>query len=471
MGLFGTETRTSARRWRAALAALVVVPLLGLAACAPGPTSRLLRPVDPVVITGAGVAALVGSAPGAIVAFSYNPTNAWVQIPVQVDERKVVNFGTTYNSAANSVNVVGYADPNTYAGADPDPLLDADDEIAFMARDAGGRPPSYSVPAGVVAATGVEVQVVDPLNTYQTGTVYLFRRSGTLDPAAGKDYVGYEFLLLSGNYKTTYRFSDGPNPENSTITTPYYQHHFSDRWASDSIKITAPGASGVDILDRHKNLFAPGNCVRSEDTFNDAEGAFIINKDGPVRAIRSYIGANSGPSTQREHIFYEQREDVRTFLRVHSIPGIMDFFDYSPAASGMTYTNDKNPAGVTIDGVPDTLAAGTPVWEKVDGPQGALTHVSSFTTNFTTPTTVGYYLDDSTPPEAQCTGDAVAYGSSGNRITSGLPCTDPATACTNILRGDRTMYFDSPGRTAADATLASNRTANPLTTLVTAWAP
>ena len=270
---------------------------------------------------------------------------------MQVDERKVVNFGTAYSGAANSVNVVGYADANTYAGADPNPMLDADDEIAFMARDTGGRPPSYSTPAGVVASTGVEVLVADPLELQagtpllKTGTAYLFRRSAALDPAAGKDYVDYQFQLASGDYKTTYKFQDGPNPENSTITTPYYQHHFGDRWMSDSIKVTAPGASGVDILDRHKNLFAPGNCGRSENTFNDAEGAFIVNKNGPVRAIRSYIGANSGPNTQREHIFYDRREDVRTFLRVHAIPGVMDFFDYSPEAIGHDVLERQEPGG------------------------------------------------------------------------------------------------------------------------------
>jgi hypothetical protein len=348
-----------------------------------------------------------------------------------------------------------------------------------MARDTGGRPPSYSVPAGVVASTGVQVLVADPLalqpgtNLLQTGTVYLFRRSGTLDPSAGKSYVNYQFQLTSGSYKTTYRFLDGPNPEDSTVTTPYYQHHFSDRWLSDSIKVTAPGSSGVDILDRHKNLFAPGICGRSEDTFDDAEGAFIVNKNGPVRAIRSYIGANSGPNTQREHIFYDRREDVHTFLRVHAIPGVMDFFDYSPAASGMKYSNDKNPNGVTIDGVPDPLAAGTPVWEKVDGPQGSLTSVSSLTTNFTAPTSTNYYLDDSTPSggaETQCTGDAFAYGSSGSSITSALPCTDPGTACTNTLTGSRTMYFESPGRTTADAKLASDRVSTPLRTSFSAWA-
>jgi len=449
---------------------LVVVPLLGLAACAPGTTSRLTRPVDPVVITGANVPGLVGSAPATIVAFSWNPTDTWVQIPVQVDERKINNFGTVYDASPNSVNIPGYADANTFAGADPNPLLDADDEIAFMSRDAGGRPPTYSAPAGVVPSTGVQVQVSDPTDFYLTGTVYLFRSTGSLDPAAGQDYVDYQFSLNSGDYKTTYKFSDGPNPENTTVTTPYYQHHFSDRWTSDSIKITAAGASGVDILDRHKSLFAPGNCGRSEDTFNDAEGAFIVNKNGPVRAIRSYIGANSGPSTQREHVFYDRREDVRTYLRVHAIPGVMDFFDYSPAASGMNYSNDLNPAGVTIDGVPETLGAtGAPVWEKVDGPQGSLTSVHSVATSFPTPTAVGYYLDDATPSVTQCTGDAFAYGSSGNRVTSNLPDTDPSSGTTNTLVSTRTMFFDSPGQTAADAQLANDRVVKPLVTGFSPW--
>ncbi len=474
------RTGGAPKRWRAGIAVLAVVPLLGLAACSvAGPASTLMRPADPVVITGADVPALVGAAPGDIVAFKYTTADGWAQVPVQVDERKVVNFGTAYHGAANGVNVLAYADPNTYAGADTNPALDADDEIAFMARDSGGRPPAYSEPAGVVANSGIQVLVADPLAVQadnnallRTGTVYLFKRSAALDPGAGKSYVNYQFQLASGDYKTTYKFQDGPNPENSTITTPYYQHHFGDRWMSDSIKVTAPGASGVDILDRHKNLFAPGNCGRSEDTFDDAEGAFIVNKSGPVRAIRSYIGANSGPNTQREHIFYDQREDVHTYLRVHTIPGIMDFFDYSPAAAGMQYTNDKNTTGVTIDGVPDSVTTGVPAWEKVDGPQGALTSVESFATSFAAPTSTNYYLDDSTPAagaETQCTGDGFAYGSSGTRLTSEIPCTDPGTSCTDTLVGNRIMYFESPGRSTADAKLSNDRVKNPLRTTFSAW--
>ena len=122
------------------------------------------------------------------------------------------------------------------------------------------------------------------------------RRRERSIPGAGGDYVVYNFTLDSAaDYKTTYNFADGPNPENSLAFSANYSYHFGDRWQDDELIITAGAATAVDILDRHKPMFAPGYCGRTEDTFNDAEGAFVINKSGPVRAIRSYIGANSGP--------------------------------------------------------------------------------------------------------------------------------------------------------------------------------
>ena len=58
------------------------------------------------------------------------------------------------------------------------------------------------------------------------------------------------------------------------------------------------------MLDGHKAHFWFSICARSNATFAYAEGAFIANIDGPIRAIRSYIGANSGLKTQRTEIFY-----------------------------------------------------------------------------------------------------------------------------------------------------------------------
>ena len=330
---------------------LLILPVALLALLLSGCAAQ--RPEDAVVLTGSDVPRLIGAQPGKILAYRYY-NGAWTQMPVQVDERAMIDLNTVYNQPANGVRVLTYTDPGTFTGADPDPTVDANDEIAFMGIDAGNQAPAGATPPNVVAGSGEQIRIHDTIGDPTDAFMYLFRQTGNLDPGAGRSYVDYRFNLLSGPYKTTYKLNDGPNPENSTVSTTFYSQHFSDRWAKDELRLRTKGASGVDILDRHKNLFAPGNCVRSEDTFNDAEGAFIVNKSGPVRAIRSYIGANSGPLTVRQHIFYERREEITTYLRVHAIPGVMDFFDYSPAASGMTYRNNLATGGVRIDGVPET---------------------------------------------------------------------------------------------------------------------
>jgi hypothetical protein len=410
----------------------------------------LNRPADPVVMTGAQLPALSSVAAGDVVAFRW--TNGWDQVPIQVDERKQVDFSTVYNGAINpGFSTTVYADPGTFTGADANANVDADDELVFMAKDVGVEAPSDATnPANVVGGSGLKVKVRSSLGgADRDGWIYLFKRSGSLSPGAGESYVSYDFQLLSGAYKTTYKLQDGPNPENTTVSTPYYVDHFSDRWLNDQIKVKAGNASEVDIIDRAKALLGPGNCGRSEDTFDDAEGAFVTNKVGPVRAIRSYIGANSGPLTQREHIFYEQREDIRTFLRVHAIPGPWDFFDYSAAASGMTYRNNLNTGGVTIDGNPDTPVDGLLTWESVDGPQGGLSMAHSVVTDISGLNNTSHYLDDSTPgtgAETQCTGDAQAFGESGPWVNSGLPNTDPRTTPFNSLASTRTIYFEEPGK-------------------------
>jgi hypothetical protein len=210
--------------------------------------------------------------------------------------------------------------------------------------------------------------------------------------------------------------------------------------------------------------------VRTEDTFDAGEGAFIVNKDGPVRALRAYLGANSGPYTQRTHLFYEGREDVDTDLRVHAIPSVMDLFDYSSAATDMTYANSLNPSGVTIDGDPmqDNLTSGFTVWERVSGPQGGLAIAHSLQTNLSiTPT--HYYLDDKTPSVTQCTGDAFAYGESGPYINQSIACTDPSQGCTDTLESTRTLYYEDPTLTSAQAATHYSQATTPLTTIVTSW--
>jgi hypothetical protein len=284
--------------------------------------------------------------------------------------------------------------------------------------------------------------------------------------------VDYTFDLLAGDYLDTYDLSaSGYQPEDSTIITPHYERRFYDRWLQDEMKITAGSATGVDVLDHQKSLFAPGTCNRSEDTFTQGEGGFVVNKSGPVRAIRSYFGANSGPLTQREHVFYQGREDIRTFLRVHSIPGIMTFFDYSPDATGMVYYNSNNPGGVVIDGVPDTVAAGAFDWELVTGAQGTVLILPTLVTDIPSLSVTSYYLDDVTPQDNQCFGDDWAYGASGLWLDQTIPNTDPSLGAHNVLEAYQTLYYEAPGQDVSYAEQMRQRLDSPVTFVASAWEP
>lgn len=416
---------------------------------------------DPVVMLGAALPTLIGQPVDQIVAFRWE--SGWGQIPVQVDERKVVEYRVVYDNheVTWTLTTTAYADPTTYTGPDTDPLFDADDELVFMSRDSGGQAPVGATrPAGTVGA-GQEVGIFDARDDI-TAYVYLFATDGSLAPGAGQDYVTYDFNLLAGSYIPNYQTSAGPNPEDSQVVTAHYRTHFSDRWIRDETNVYSGGASGVDILDRHKNLFGPGICGRSENTFCNGEGAFFANKDGPVRAIRSYLGANSGPLTQRDHLFYERRQDIRTFLRVHQIPGIMDMYDYSPDATGMLYFNDLNRSGVIVNGTPDVVTAGPIVWEMVTGAQGSLIMVHFVETNVSPFAHTSYYSDDSTPSVTQCTGDAFEYSTSGVWIDQPIPNTDPLLPNAKNLTSIRVEYYEGPGLSPEIADIRDEQARQPL---------
>ena len=434
-------TLTDRRARRRALAVAVATLVAGTAAActpAPGAGSTLDRPADPVVLTGADAPGLDGVATDRLVAFRASG-GSWAQVPVQVDERKDTRMHEVYGlpasqrfySSSIDIPVNVYADAGTFTGADPDAGLDADDEVVFMARDAGGPVGDLDAPDGTTGGA-VEVRVTDPLDDGAVGYVYLFASDGSLDPSAGRSYVDYDFTLLSGDYKTTYKRTDGPNPEDSTVTGASYTAHFSDRWTLDGLTLEGGDRPGVDLIDRVK-WDIPILCIRNENTFNDEEGAFVVNKSGPVRALRSYVGANSGPNTQNTHAFYDRSVDTTVDLRVHSIPQVGSHIDLSREAVGMTLRDPANAGGLRIDGVPETPAATTPSWWTVHGAQGGLGISATYDTNAAAPP-VRWYEDDATPVNWQCTGDGEAIGDTGASFAGEIACTDPGTGCTNHLR-------------------------------------
>jgi len=425
----------------------------------------LERPFDPVVLGGDELEPLLGKDPARLAAFRWLD-GAWEQVPLQVDQRHTADFRAIYNDsqvgAGNAFLV--YSDAGTLAGADPDPLIDADDELVLMARHAGEPAAEQPAPAEVHGAWRAEIELGEPADTGAKGYLYLFEHDGSVDPGAGQQLGRYSFSLDAGAYPDDYGFSHGPNPEDSRYTSPYFQHHFSDRWISDELEITTPGSTGQDILEMHNAQFMPGLCSRSVLSFSRGEGAFVTNISGPVRSIRSYIGANSGPLTQRDHLFYEQREDIVTHLRVHMISGIMDFLDYEASATGMMYSNSLNPDGVPIDGQPDRLEQGLQEWEMVTGPHGSLVIAFNIDTDITMEEIEykNFYLDEAPAETTQCTGDDSAYGASGLWVLPLLPCTDPSDGCTEHFVATRFLLFEPPGTDAARAAELAAQVRQPL---------
>ncbi|MBU6336855.1 MAG: hypothetical protein KGR19_03435 [Acidobacteria bacterium] len=409
------------------------------------------RAADPIIVSGSRVTGLLGSPPGRLVAYRY-AAGRLRQVPLQVDERKLFDVGNAYQPALPSgEQTLVYVDPAMSAGVDNDPAFDGNDELALLGSSAGGRAPrNVALPGPLRGRPHQWLRVRDPISGDSGYVLVGAARSGAkIDQAAGSHPLKYRFALASGQPYSAYRRAQGPNPEVSSLTTPSYSLGFSDRWMKDSLKVRAGDATGVDILDMHKSMISATSCGRSERTFSDGEGAFLTNRVGPVRAIRDFIGANSGPFTERRELMYPGREDVETFLRVHAIGTVVDFLDYSAAASGMTYRNSLNTEGVRVDGLPDRLAPGLPNWSQVTGPQGTVTVSYSHATDLPALPMTGFYVDSTRPSEPQCTGDGSSYGASGVAVTSGMTTTDPRQSGYSHFSTAWRLYFG--GRSSGGA--------------------
>lgn len=483
-----------------------VVATTALAGCNTRYGSNLKRPSDPVVFDGSQVANLHGAAPQHIVAFSYDGS-AWHQIPVQVDERDLVNPGVIQHLPTGNypklsgtstpyeilvytpppTTSAGYSSWDTYTPPDRDPGLDANDEISLLANDAG-RTTDAVAPAGVDATSRTPLHLTDPIDGH-TGTVYLFTSPTLTGGSAGTTGVHYTFSLDSGDYRSTYRIgpsalapnnANGPNPEHSTVTTPSYTAGFADRWLNDSLTINLGGASRTDLLDRSKYFATKVSCGRTEDTFDATlgyTGEFVANISGPVRAIRSVMGANSFTYTVATDVFYPNRQDSTIELRGHAgMPGFGSADDLTTGLAGMTYSDPANTA-VPIDGVADavtpiTAASGSPLppsWQVVSGPAGTMITTHTLTTDITGLAVTSTWTDKS--GSKNCTGDSSTWGQAGIEINSpvnNVPVTDPTLSATPAhFTTQRTRYFSGPDFPVEDASALDVRSHTPITVTVT----
>jgi hypothetical protein len=225
----------------ASLTLVTVVPTSTTAA----PTDAPNRSVEPIVLTGAQLPGWSGPAsdgvsephpsgalqvrdahngttfvppketwstinPDEVVAFSFQD-GKWREIPVQVDERFhyfLANANSDFGVYSGTDKELSYEwDVESWKktagecfteyeegdGPTQDPVLtlDDDDEVVFMASDAGAQAPPTSAPSDVGDARQ-EVKITDPADPTSVRYVYLFTREGGPDIDADDYYVDYQ---------------------------------------------------------------------------------------------------------------------------------------------------------------------------------------------------------------------------------------------------------------------------------------
>ncbi len=367
----------------------------------------------------------------------------FVQIPFQVDEvatRYISNNASTFSFYSETDQHPTYvfdqerfrwtkSDPTDPCHAIPDgpattpdpvPGLDTNDELSFMASDAGPQAPGNAdVPKGIVGTSRVEVR--DPLLPGKVSYVYVMLAGNDKHaprPAfdASNGYVRYlpdadsdTFLYSQSAYDSYGNAAKGPyfDPATNTcitdptqwkqrrpkdtawIKTPHYQFRYDGRWLMTDVQVAQPGVTnklgddpttwqyGADLVDRWKaRAFQqrPGGetpCCGYEEEANNWGGSSVLMgwRAGPVRVIRATWGSDSATNNIRTEYFY--RDEFRTDenLRVHPVPpadGIYAQWDFN-AGKVSTYYNAYVPDGVPADGRNDEVFGNTHLHSGADG--------------------------------------------------------------------------------------------------------
>ncbi|HEX8854445.1 MAG TPA: hypothetical protein VF752_02510 [Thermoleophilaceae bacterium] len=363
-----------------------------------------------------------GTPVGRLLGYRWNPrANKFQQIPFQVDEvftRYLDNSASGFSvySGEDQHSTYSYdregfrytksdpsnpclAQPDSPAMKDPVRGLDDNDELAFMASDAGPQAPAGAkLPKGVEAAR--TITLTDPSNPGAAPTYVYVMKAGDHGPKPAFDatngYVKYErdanavlFEKSESSYDGYGNAATGPycdangnlvtNPDGTPkldrrrprdyawVKTPRYQFRYDGRWLMTQLRISPDGGEsyGPDLIDRWKaRAFAqdPGSetpCCgfEEEDTNWGGSSTLLGERVGPVRAMRETWGADSGTNVIRRETFYRDEVRQKSWLRVHVIPpldGIYAQWDFNAGRVNRFYNSEKQD-GVPVDGQNDEI--------------------------------------------------------------------------------------------------------------------
>lgn len=317
-------------RWRRILLVLAVAAWLGGVALS-AQAGPLTRTVDPVVVAGSLLGPLHGQPIENVALFAMRG-DTLEPIPFQVDQRRDGHY-------------VLRSGPDAERDA-ADGFLDADDELALIAGDAGSARGDAGLPAGCQG--GVEIALQDPVDG-GTGYVYLLAFAGAA-PRSEADYVVYDVavdMISSTDYVVGYH-PDSPISINNLF-----------------VPVSA-GGSGQSVADRQK-IRASATSIWNLVTISRSEGDFrsevLAYTDGPVRVIRRtrnwmrLVWRIQSPSVELTTIYW--KTGMQFPLRINVPFKVSRFFrevtmriyvDTPPDVPGRVFYNRHNVDGVVVDG-------------------------------------------------------------------------------------------------------------------------
>ena len=371
------------RAVRFCTAILVGVLLLPLAPEQPrAAVQAWTRTLDPVIVTGSQLPLFSGVALADLFVYAYDGST-WNVVPFQFDE---VNSEGSFVPFENG-------------------LLDANDQLVFMAADLGGMATPYEWPddADSKNHSRYEVRVTNPLNAAEEGWVYVYH-SATLAPTFAP-YVTWD------------------SASNSIAASTYIIGYTpSDHLGIDSLQLN--GHAG-DVLDRSKFRLS-GECF-TEDNWEQfdirEDSQEVINTWSPPD-IPGPVRVGGGALDDQSWAYASMFEDHSTFRADEVDPDKCDEIRYhflrvsedwqNPSVSGMApmkYFDSNTPAGVPVDGIYDSIPLRPlPTWRQVSGAKGSVVQVMDVGAEGSD--VWNYYKDDN-EEDPEDTGDLRSFGNAG----------------------------------------------------------
>ncbi|MBN2088861.1 fibronectin type III domain-containing protein [candidate division KSB1 bacterium] len=380
------------------------------------PEWNKLRLTEPVIIPSDSTAGLIGTAVDQIFAFSYSTaTQSWQPIPFQIDEKGIETAINFYDSTRIDTFFNYFGELNG--------ILDTQEELLFMAQDAGDRAPEnqWITDTDSKNYPRIEIQIFDPLNPEEPGYFYLYKSITLKSPS--KDYV----QLTPATTDTT--------GDDFIQAVSYSEGHDKNGFTTDwSIPLEQQG-NGLDFMDFLKmRLKVDFGFMIGLSEVQALQFRKFAYTDGPIRVVRRlsfFLVFSLFPQpigvadfTTYYYPYHTQVEGpTRRLSASWGVAYLRQSIDLNENAIGMQFYNPMN-SQIIIDGKPDATVVNTLLdspamnWHLITGTPGSV--IFTYTVPALGERRELYYFDNDAASSGDGfetdSGDGKSYGDIGIAI-------------------------------------------------------